>query len=209
MAPVKPGRPHRRATLREERAEVTRARIADAARRLFTRDGYAATTLTAIAVEAGVAVQTVYAVYVSKAGILQALRESAMSQPEAEAAYAAAMGEPSPRRRLELFAHSIRLRWESSGEIVTIHRDAGTADPAVRAGVDEALRRRRAGIAALAATLEGELRPGMGKKRAGALLDALSLPEVYLELVGVQGWDGAEYETWLVGVLTRELLGAG
>ena len=41
--------------------QITRRRIADAARRLFTRDGYAATTLVGIAREAGVAVQTVYA----------------------------------------------------------------------------------------------------------------------------------------------------
>ena len=142
MTDVKPG-PKRR-TLRDERAQVTRGRIADAARRLFLRDGYAATTLAAIAAEADVAVQTVYAVYGSKAGVLRTLRESVMYQPRAEALFAEAIVEPSAPRRLVLFARSIRQRWESSVDVVAIHRDAGTADPEIRAGVAATLERRRA-----------------------------------------------------------------
>lgn len=34
-------------------------------------------------------------------------------------------------------------------------------------------------------------------KRATAILDALTLPEVYLELVDVQGWTPDEFEAWL------------
>jgi AcrR family transcriptional regulator len=209
MADVKPSRTTRRLTLREERARVTRQRIADAARRRFLRDGYAATTLAGIAAEAGVAVQTVYAVYGSKAGILDALRESAMSQPQAEALYAEAMAEPSDRRRLELFARSIRRRWELSGDVVAIHRDAATADPEVRAGVAATLERRRRGIGRLAATLGAALRPEVDVAGAAAILDALTLPEVYAELVEVQGWTADAYEAWLAAALVRELLDAG
>jgi AcrR family transcriptional regulator len=208
MEDVKPRPGARRPTLRDERAQVTRRRIADAARRLFVRDGYAATTLAGIAAEAGVAVQTVYAVYGSKAGILHALRESAMHQPEAEALYAEAMGAPSAVRRLELFARSIRRRWESSGDVVAIHRDAGTADPAIRAGVVATLERRRGGIRALAATLEDDLRPGVHVSDAVAILDALTLPEVYAALVDNGGLTPAAYETWLAEALVRELLGS-
>ena len=161
MPDVNSGPPARHPTLREERAQVTRRRIADAARRLFFRDGYAATTIARIATEADVAVQTVYAVYGSKAGILGALREYAMSQPEAEAVYDEQMAETSPRGRLALFARSVRLRWELAGDIVVIHRDAGTADPEIRAAVAATLERRRSGIATLAATLDTALRPGI------------------------------------------------
>jgi len=209
MVDVNPGPPARRLTLRDERAQVTRRRIADAARRLFLRDGYAATTLAGIATEAGVAVQTVYAVYDSKAGILGALRESAMFQPEAEALYGEAMAETSPRRRLALFARSIRRRWELSGDIVSIHRDAGTADAEIRAGVAATLERRRGGLATLAATLDAALRPGVDVEKAAAVLDALTLPEVYAELVGVHRWTSDAYEAWLVAALVQELLDAG
>jgi TetR/AcrR family transcriptional regulator, regulator of autoinduction and epiphytic fitness len=207
MEDVNPGPAARRPTLRDERAQVTRRRIADAALRMFVRDGYAATTLAGIAAEAGVAVQTVYAVYGSKAGILGALRESATHQPEAEALYAEAMGEPAATRRLVLFARSIRRRWQLSGDVVAVHRDAATADPDVRAGVAATLERRRGGIRALAATLEHDLRPGMDVASAAAILDALTLPEVYAELVGVLGWSPDAYERWLAAALERELLG--
>jgi AcrR family transcriptional regulator len=198
-----------RRTLRAERALVTRQRIADAARRLFRREGYAATTLTDIAAEAGVAVQTVYAVYGSKAGILGSLRESVMSQPEAEALYGQAMADPSAAHSLELFARSIRVRFEHSGDVVVILRDAATADATIREGVAATLLRRRAGLRQLAERLAPSLRAGLDVAAAAAILDALTLPEVREELVDVQGWTPDAYEAWLAGVLTRELLGAG
>ena len=46
-------------TYRQRQALQTRDRIADAARLLFARDGYSATSIDAIATEAGVAVRTV------------------------------------------------------------------------------------------------------------------------------------------------------
>src|SRR6478736_2525533 len=60
-------------TLRQEQAQQTRRAILDAAGRLFVDPGYAATPLTAIAAEAGVAVQTVYAVFGSKRQLLSDL----------------------------------------------------------------------------------------------------------------------------------------
>jgi AcrR family transcriptional regulator len=208
MADVKPGPGARRPTLRAERAQVTRQRIADAARRLFARDGYATTTLAGIASEAGVAVQTVYAVYGSKAGILAALRESVANQPEAEALYAQAMTEPSAPRCIELFARSIRCRWELAGDVVAIQRDAGTADRAIRAAVAAILERRRRGIGELAARLEPAFGTGMDVARAAAILDAFTLHEVYAELVEVHGWTPDTYEAWLAAMLVRELLHA-
>lgn len=204
-APPLPGAP--RPTLRTERAEVTRRRIATAARVLFARNGYGATTLKEIAVEAGVAVQTVYAVYRSKPGILQALREEAVEQPEANALFRQAMTERSPARRLELFAHSIRERWERAGDIVAIHRDAATSDRQVREGVDEAEGVRRSGLAALAQSLASALRPGVSPERAAASLDALTNPVLYTDLIAVHGWTPDDYQSWLTGILLRELLG--
>jgi len=194
-------------TLRAERAAVTRRRIAETARALFARDGYGATTLRDIAHEAGVAVQTVYAVYRSKAGILEELREEAVNQPEAAALFRAAMTEAEPRTRLHLFARSIRQRWERAGDIVAIHQDAATTDRAVRAGVDEAEGIRRDGMRRLAMVLEPALRAGVSTERAGALMDALTLPAVYANLTEVHHWTADEFEAWLTSALIRELLG--
>jgi len=193
---------------RAERAAVTRARIAGAARRLFARDGYGATTLKGIAVEAGVAVQTVYAVYGSKAGILAALREDVVRQPEAEAILGEVRSDPSAIGRLDRFARSIRLRWEASADVIAIHRDAATTDPSIRAAVADVLQVRRSGIAVIAASLEGSLRPDLEVPAAAAILDALTMPELYAELVEVHGWTPDAYEAWLRAALRRELLGS-
>jgi len=206
MPDVNSKREARRKTLREEHAQITRQRIAAAARKLFARDGYAATKLAEIAVEAGVAVQTVYAVYGSKAGILDTLREGVMTRPEAQAFYREAMAADSAAQRIELFARSIRWRWEHSADVTAIFRDAGTADAGIRAGLTATLEQRRRGIRALAERLQGDLRPGIDVGVAAAILDALSLVEVYTELVEVQGWTPETYESWLTAALARELL---
>src|SRR5689334_18601337 len=66
--PVKPV--PQRSPARRERARATRRRIREAAARLFVEHGYLATTIEAIAVEAGVAVQTVYFVFGNKRAML-------------------------------------------------------------------------------------------------------------------------------------------
>lgn len=202
MADVNGGPPK---SLRDERAAVTRGRIADAARGLFRSRGYGATTLTDVAREAGVAVQTIYAVYRSKLGILRALRESVLQQPEAEALFDEALQEGDGHRKLDLFARSIRHRWEHGADVVAIHRDAATADRAVRAEVDKILTIRRSGLGRLARSLDGGVAAEVDVKRAAAILDALTLPEVYLELVDVQGWTPDEYEAWLGRSLRQQL----
>ena len=196
-----------RPTLRAERAAVTRRRIAEAARALFSQQGYGATTLTAIAVEAGVAVQTVYAVYGSKAGILRALREEVLRQPEAEALYEGAIQAPSAERKVALFARSIRRRWEYGHDVVAIHADAASTDPTLRIEVDQVLAIRRAGIGRLAQSLVPRLAASVDVARATAILDSLTLPEVYREFVDVQGWTPDEFEAWLDSTLRQQLLG--
>jgi AcrR family transcriptional regulator len=52
----------------------TRA-IVDAAERLFVRDGFQATTIAAIAAEAGVSAETIYKTFGGKTGLVRAIRE--------------------------------------------------------------------------------------------------------------------------------------
>lgn len=187
----------RRPTLREERANVTRTRILDAARHLFFRDGYAATTLKAVAAEAGVAVQTVYAVFGSKPAILTELRWMVVNLPEADAARLEAMHAPTAEERLARFAHSIRLRWELTGDIVQVNQDAARTDPSIRAEIQPAEDRRQAGIAAFARALAEDLNLPIDVPRAAAMVDALTMYRLYAQLVGVHAWSPDDYEAWL------------
>src|SRR5215204_7329069 len=58
---------------RREQAAATRRDILGAAQRLFEQQGYAVTTMAAIAAEAGVALKTVYLAFETKSGVLRAL----------------------------------------------------------------------------------------------------------------------------------------
>src|SRR5579859_4744164 len=64
--------PARRERPKRPRNTDTRRRIEEAAALLFTRDGYTATTMQAIASEAGVHVQTIYLTYGTKPALLAA-----------------------------------------------------------------------------------------------------------------------------------------
>lgn len=192
-------------SVRAERASMTRNRILAAARAGFARQGYGATTLREIAEEAGVAVQTVYAVYGSKANILRALRLALRDDAGADAAFGAALLETDPRQALALFARSIRLRWEAGHDIVATHVEAASIDPAVRDEVAAILAVRRRGIGELARAIAGRLPEGPDAAWIGAVIDALTLAEMYAELVQVQGWSPDAYEAWLADALVRLL----
>src|ERR1700716_3986697 len=58
---------------RREQAAATSLEILEAAQRLFERDGYATTTMAAIAAEARFALKTVYVAFETKSGVLRAL----------------------------------------------------------------------------------------------------------------------------------------
>src|ERR687886_2894394 len=58
---------------RRAQAEATRNDILVAAQRLFEARGFGATTMDAIAAEAGVALKTVYVAFETKSGLLRAL----------------------------------------------------------------------------------------------------------------------------------------
>jgi AcrR family transcriptional regulator len=201
MPPVNREPPARRPTLREERAAVTRHRILDAARHRFFEDGYAATTLRAVAEEAGVAVQTVYAVFGSKAAILAELRALVVDLPEADAEFRAAMAESTPERRLARFAHSIRNRWELAGDIVKADQDAVRVDQSLRPGIAAADARRHGGIAALMRGIEADVGAHIDVDRSIGVVNALTLYAVYEELISVQGWTPDAYEAWLADSL--------
>src|SRR5574337_1388757 len=58
---------------RKAQAAATRLQILESAQALFERQGYAATTMAAVAADAGVALKTVYVAFETKSGLLRAL----------------------------------------------------------------------------------------------------------------------------------------
>src|SRR6516165_4596829 len=98
---VKPRRAYE-SPRRREQAAATRLEILDCAQRLFERDGYAATTMAAIAAEARVALKTVYVAFETKSGVLRALWNLRLRGGQEEVPvsqqdwYRAVLDEPDP-----------------------------------------------------------------------------------------------------------------
>ena len=99
--PVKPKRSYQSA-VRDRQAAETRQRIAAAGRRLLAAKGYAAMTIDAVAREAEVAAQTVYAVFGSKIGILNEILDETRFDESYQELVRQARTAPDPHARLRL-----------------------------------------------------------------------------------------------------------
>jgi AcrR family transcriptional regulator len=193
---------------------LTRNQIVEAARRLFATRGYAATTLPAIAREAGVSAPTVTAVFGTKAALLEALinlgvRGDAAPAPLVERPWWREMlEEADPRRQLRLHAANGRRIQEGSADIAEIVRGAATADPEIAAVLKQRHRQRFEDTQLVAQSLgrKRALAPGVTVAKAGDLVWALSGAEVYRMLVVERGWSPDEYEEWLASALADSLL---
>lgn len=213
MAGVKPSR-----TRRAERAEATRRRVVEAAGRLFVEGGYRATTIESIADAADVSTETIYKRFGSKAGLLKAARELAVSgAPEPDAFFSfpsppideAIRAEKSQEAQLRTLAELSSRRLERLAPFHRMLRNAGTGDPELGEFVanDHALRResQRSNIRSIAAS--GRLR--LDVEAAADTYSALANPDVFLLLVDQLGWTAEDYRVWLADSITRLLLAHG
>lgn len=197
-----------RSTLRREQAARTRERILDAARELFTEDGFGATTISAIAERAGVAAPTVYATLGSKAAIVQALLERLEDDADdPSVSRDAVAAETDPRRKLALTARWHRNLY-STGRTVLAAADEARGDPAVRTMRAEGDRVARQWHDALVTTLldAGALRADLDREKAVDIIWALGGPDLYLRLAGTCGWSDDAYEAFLTDLLSTQLL---
>ncbi|HZQ49806.1 MAG TPA: helix-turn-helix domain-containing protein [Candidatus Dormibacteraeota bacterium] len=202
MADVKPGR----IPYRQRQALATRRLIAQAARTLFTAHGYAATSIEAVAAEAGVSPRTVYAIFGTKKAILGAVCEEWLREAGVMEAIAAGMTESDLARRLALVARTSRRQWELDRGVRRMIGGAAASDADVARMLDGWSEDRARSFHRLVDGLEGQLRDGVDGKRAGALIRALTAAEIYSELVDGEGWSPAAYETWLSAILAQQLL---
>src|SRR5919106_1260148 len=179
-----------RSPRRQAQAQRTRERIVDAARRLWVERGFASTTMEAIAAEAQVAVQTVYAACGSKGGILTGMLNQLETQAGGGTLMADLRSAPRPAAQLRLVAAFNRRLFEAGADIVAIALGSTAVDPEVQAWSAEGDRRRRDGQRRLVSGWHaaGALRPDLRRSEAADVLYTLTGPEVYLLLVRKLGW---------------------
>lgn len=201
---------------RREQAAATRRQMLEAAQRLFEQHGYGATTMSAIAAEAGVALKTVYVAFESKSGVLRALWNLLLRGDQDEVAvaerpwYRQVLEEPDPERQLRLVARTSRAVKERIAAVLEVIHTAAPLDP---------------DIAALWSRIENDfydnqrtivkslhdrsaLRPELDLTRASDILWTLNHPDLWLLLVGQRGWSPEQWEQWFGDTACAQLLPA-
>jgi AcrR family transcriptional regulator len=197
--------------VRQRQAEETRQRMLEAARSLFESQGYAATTLEAIAELAEVSPKTLGAVFGSKRALL-----AEVINPEAFSTHVRQLIEElrataDPSRRLSLVAQITRQAYEPMASSLELLRTAGAVAPELADVARQIEARRRQNQARLIASLseQGALRPGLSFEEAIDVLWALTSYDLYRMLVVERGWKPARYETWLAQLLIQQMLEPG
>lgn len=193
-------------THRQRQAQETKDRIIAAARALMATRGWAATTIDAIAGEAGVAPQTIYAAFGNKRALLEGMRRAMLRDSKIPELMAQAAAEPDASHRLGLWAQLVRQQMETSYDVVSIHRQAAASDPKVAADYRKVLDNRARTFAEFIHDLRSDLAHGIDESTASDLLWCFSNEEIYRELVQERGWSADRYEHWLAATLVAQLI---
>lgn len=182
-----------------------------AAKELFLRDGYALTTLAAVAERAGVAERTVYTRFSSKVTLFQRVVEAATvgdtdptPLPEREWSRVA-MTALTLAERIDAFADGVSTMHERLGPLMAVNGEVEASEPAVQ---ESAAAARSATVAFLHAFWAGAARDGLLPKTTDLtwLIDTsiiLSAAETRLIISRHLAWDASTYRDWLRLTWTR------
>jgi AcrR family transcriptional regulator len=211
MANVKPKRRYD-STGRQAQARRNREAILDAAQRQFLEGGYAATTIAAVAAEAGVSVETIYKAFGGKPGLVRAIYDRGLAGREAVPAYRRA----DELRERETDPRTIMGNWATIASEVSsmlspierLVRAAAASDPDMAALLQthNDLRERRARHHARFLKERGYLREGVSLAQATDILWTCTSDELYDLLVTQRGWSLPRFAGFLADLMTTALL---
>jgi AcrR family transcriptional regulator len=195
---------------RKERAAATRRRILESALAAFTERGYSATTMDAVAADAGVAVQTVYFAFRTKSELLQAVFEHAVLGPERIPPHLMPWW-PRPDDGHDITVAVGRL---IDGTMEVLTRAAPlvwsvVGDEGARERYEHNEQLRQYGYTELVNILAGKhpLRPGLTPLRARDVLLVLTAPQLFVQFTRELGWSTDELAAWITTAVLEQVFG--
>lgn len=211
---VAPPRRRYDASRRRLAAAETRRSILDAARSLFQADGYAATTVAAIAREAGVAPDTVYATVGPKPALFRELIETALSGTDQpiegrDRDYAVRMrAEPDAAAKLAIYAAAVTALQGRLAPLFLVLSEAATGHLELGQLWHEITERRARNMRALAGDLigTGAVRADLSLDEVADVIWTMNSAEYYAMLVFDRGWSPERFRDWLQDAWCRLLL---
>jgi AcrR family transcriptional regulator len=200
------------ATRRRARAEATRHRVLDVAERRFLADGYAATTLSAVASDAGVSVESIHKSFGGKAGIVRALWERGLRGagpvPAEDRSDALSASEPDARRLIEGWTRFIAELAPRGSPLLLLVKSASATDVELAGLVDEIERSRLTRMATNARRLlaTGQVRDGLTAAHVRDVMWLHTSAEQYEQLVLRRKWPIARYVAFVRDSMIGALL---
>jgi AcrR family transcriptional regulator len=197
---------------RQAQARRNRETVLDAAERQFLTDGYAATTITTIATEAGVSVETVYKAFGGKAGLIRAIYDRRLAGRRPVSAYQRS----DEMRARESDPRTIMHNWGAlTGEVAaqltpirSLIRCAAATAPdmatLLKDSDDERLERMHHHAQFLAD--RGYLRGGVTVAQATDILWTCTSAELYELLVAQRGWSLPQFARFVAELMICALL---
>lgn len=189
-------------------AAQTRRDIIMAATRLFTRQGYAHTSVTDIAREAGVAVQTIYSSVGPKAQLVTAMVDEIDAISGIPDLAAQVMRSTDAGEVIDLTVRLTRQLNERCRDILAGLRSAAQVDETVASAYATGNARHIAGARTSAERLAalGALPRGTGLETAAVTLSVLTSIDSWVQLTAAHGWSFDRAEKWLSSTLRALLL---
>lgn len=200
--------------VRDQQARRTRRAIVTAARDLFLAQGYAATTIDAIAQAAHVSRRTVFTSAGNKVALLKLALDWAIvgdDEPVAladRAAIKAIQAEHEPRTVLGLWVDMVADIATRVAPIGAVIYAAADGDPEAAALLADEAETRMSGATAFADYLAslGGLASGVSAQQAADVFWTIMDGHLYDLLVIQRGWTTAAYKQWLFDSLAGTLL---
>lgn len=194
--------------MRDAQAAQTRTHILEAAKILFQTEGFDQVTINKIAQAGEVSMPTIYALFKSKRGILQALIDEALPQEQFLALVDGSMNEFSVVKRLHITAKLARKIYDAERELMDLLRGASVVSPEFKELEQEREKRRydRQGEYVKAMMKDKQLVKGLTLQKARDILWSLTGRDMYRMLVVEREWSSDEYEKWLGHMLVNSLL---
>jgi AcrR family transcriptional regulator len=190
--------------LRDRREALVLRTILAAARTLFADRGYARTPIRTIAESAGVAPQTIYTHFGSKAGVLTGLVDLMDEEAGLPDLMVEAAEMTEPVELLGLLARASRHVRERCGDILAMLDSGAAVEPEIAATRAEGARRNRLGVEMVVERIHGtgyRVDP-----RATDIAVALMSGGIHESLVVDAGWSHEDYEAWLKRTLVAAVL---
>ena len=211
MTDVKPRRRYD-SSGRQAQTRRNREAILDAAQRQFLEGGYAATTVAAVAAEAGVSVETIYKAFGGKSGLVRGIYDRGLAGPAPVPAYRRAdevrERETDPRAIMRSCGTIASEVSAVVSPVARLVRAAAAADPDMAALLQDHNDRREARARHHARFLKrrGYLRQDVSLAQATDIIWTCTSDELYDLLVAQRGWSPVRFARFLADFMITALL---